>query len=295
MPSRKVSPATCRRCAPPAAPARSPPVRRGRSRRGHGRCGNRRARSGCWAYRHSPRAWWGCRPGSRAWATVTACRRSRTSAAPNSWVPLPRCCRSPASSQRHRRHPGPRQRRDQQRGHEHPARGTPRGLLGGRGCGRRGGVPGMAPNPVGERPVGSGCIRGRSSRVAGCRPGVPPRRRARRLRRPPGVEERAQHPLRLGRLQPPFRIAFEESAYDGQQGPGLFRRADLVDDDRVQDAAQRVAAERGFTAQHRAQQRAQRPQVGLRPRDVSPLDRSARPTSAPARCTRASRRTRHSR
>ena len=88
----------------------------------------------------------------------------------------------------------------------------------------------------------------------------------RQLRCPPGRPERPQHPLRLRRVEPPLRIALEEPPYDGQERRGLCRRPYLVHHDGVQDAAQRVAPERRFAAQCRTEERAQRPQVGLRAR-----------------------------
>lgn len=54
----------------------------------------------------------------------------------------------------------------------------------------------------------------------------------------------AQHPLGLLRVQPPVRVPLQQAPYDGQQRLGLRGRPYLVDHDRVQDAAERVAPKR---------------------------------------------------
>ena len=79
----------------------------------------------------------------------------------------------------------------------------------------------------------------------------------------PRLQERPQHPLHVRRVEPSRRIALQQPSYDGKEGPGLGGRPYIVDDNRVHDATQRVATERRFTAQDRAQQHAHRPQVGL--------------------------------
>ena len=72
-----------------------------------------------------------------------------------------------------------------------------------------------------------------------------------------------QQPLGLGDVQPLSGVALQQPGDDGEQRARGLRQGDLVVDDRVQHAAQRVAVEGRFAAQRGTQQHAQGPQVRL--------------------------------
>ena len=95
-----------------------------------------------------------------------------------------------------------------------------------------------------------------------------------RHKRLPRLQEVPQHPLRLRRVEPPLGSRSRSPRTTGSSGAACAGGRISSIDDGVQDAAQRVAPEGRLTAQGRAQQRTQRPQVGLGPGRCRPDIRS---------------------